>query len=140
MRFPVVTVVAIAGCATALAGCGPLDREEFTRGVKTIRSLSAEGALIADGAARDRTKITFVRVHAADLSDEAQHESEKLHDATPSRSLPDRDVARAILIAGDAGSALDDLRVAPDDPVAAEKARAELLKATRDASDLLDQL
>ena len=59
----------LAGAAASLAGCGgPITPGELSRSIQTLESSAAEGALLADGVARDRTTATFVRVHARDLS------------------------------------------------------------------------
>src|SRR5215217_1026256 len=66
-----------------LGGCGgPIRTDELQRGVQSLAALAAEGAILADGTARDRTKATFTRVQARTLGEEADHESEKLADAT----------------------------------------------------------
>ena len=56
---------------------GELSRSASTRS----QSTAAEGALLAGDVADDRTKATFARVHARDLSDVVDHEAEKLNDA-----------------------------------------------------------
>jgi len=76
----VFSVAVAVGCVF-LTGCGPLDRAELSRGVETLSALAAEGQLVADGVARDRTKATYTRVHARTLADDAGHEAEKIADA-----------------------------------------------------------
>src|SRR3954454_18463527 len=100
--------------ALLLPGCGELKVDELTRGVKTLRSIAAEGALMADDVARDRTKVTFVRVHGAELSESAEHEAEKLNDSQRPENL-DQAVQEAIQIAEAESDAIDKLRVAPGD-------------------------
>jgi hypothetical protein len=81
---PLALVVALA-----LAGCGDLSRGELERRVTTLESLAAEGQLLAGEVARDRTKATFARVRARELAEDADHEAEKMADATPSDGLAD---------------------------------------------------
>lgn len=123
----------------ALPGCGDLKTDELTRGVKTLRSIAAEGALLADDVTRDRTKATFVRVHGAELSEEAAHEAEKLNDAERPAKL-DRAVRRAIQIAEAESDALDQLQVAPGNRTRAEGVRAELRHQAVRANNLVGDL
>ena len=90
----VLTVV--AGCAL-LGGCGPLSNGELARGVETLGTLAAEGRLVADGVASDRTRATYTRVHSRELAEDAAHEAEKLADASVQRGLEQpRDQAVAV--------------------------------------------
>jgi hypothetical protein len=82
--------------------------------IEQIASIGSEGAIMADDLARDRTKITFVRVHGEELSAQAEHEAEKLNDAPIDPALHGR-VTKAIALAGQIGSGIDDLRVSPQD-------------------------
>jgi hypothetical protein len=94
-------------------------------GIEEIASISAESAIIADGLARGRTKTTFVRVHGAELSAQAQHEAEKLNDdpVAPDLKSP---IETAITLASDIGGAIDDMRVAPQDRLQAREDEAKL--------------
>src|SRR3954451_11798206 len=53
---------------STLAGCGRAGNHGLGQTFKSLASISAEAALMADDVARDRTKTTFVRVHGAELS------------------------------------------------------------------------
>src|SRR3954454_18928676 len=79
-RLVVVLVIVVAWAA---AGCGDLSRGELERGVGSLGAISAEGELLARDISRHRTKKTFARVRARELAEDADHEAEKLHDATP---------------------------------------------------------
>ena len=122
------------GCALALtvavlAGCGgPITDDELQRGIQTLGATAAEGRQVALDAAEDRTKVTFVRVEARDLGDDAEHEAEKLHDA---QSRPGNADAKkeAVRLAQAIDAALGDLQVAPADRAVA-----------RDVADRLDRL
>jgi hypothetical protein len=122
-----------------LSGCGELKVDELNRGVKTLRSIAAEGALLADDVAKDRTKVTFVRAHGAELSDAAGHEAEKLNDSERSESLNEA-VQEAIQIAEAESDAIDQLRVAPGNRTRAEDVRAELRHQAVRANNLVGDL
>lgn len=93
-------VSAVALLLASGAGCGDLSRDELSRGVETLSALAAQGALVADGVARDATKSTYVRVMAKTLGGEAEHEAEKLADAEPEAAVEgERDAA--VQIAGE---------------------------------------
>src|SRR5215207_11529914 len=73
---------AIAVAAVLCSGCGgAMQADELVRSIGTLESTAAEGALLADSVARDRTKATFARAHARELGETADHEAEKLNDA-----------------------------------------------------------
>src|SRR5215208_6514539 len=75
-------VVSLLVIVCALAGCGgPVQREELGRGIDSLRSIAAEGSVLARGVADNRTRSAFVRVQTRALSDDADHEAEKLNDA-----------------------------------------------------------
>lgn len=79
---------------------------------------------MAEDLARGRTKTTFVRVHGAELSAQAEHEAEKLNDdpVAPELKMP---IEEAIKLAADIGGAIDDMRVSPQDR---EQARQDEVK------------
>lgn len=64
MKAPVLLAVALV-----LAGCngGTVDRHALTNDAATIDSITCEGALLADGIARDRVTKYFVREQAEEL-------------------------------------------------------------------------
>src|SRR6476619_1704834 len=106
---PLACVVA----ALAASGCGDLSRGELQRGVQSLSALAAQGRLLGDGVARDRTKLTYSRAMARTLGEQAQHEAEKLHDAHPSRGLADTR-EHAVALAGDIASAFSELQTFTD--------------------------
>src|SRR3954464_2253561 len=71
--------LALTGALFA-GGCGNAGNHGVGQGIKEIASIAAEGALMAEDVARDRSKTTFVRVHGSELSSQAVHEAEKLND------------------------------------------------------------
>jgi hypothetical protein len=66
-----------------LAGCngGTVDRHALTNDKKTLDSIACEGALVADGVARDRTTAFYAREQAEELRIQASN----LADALASR-------------------------------------------------------
>jgi hypothetical protein len=130
---------AVVLAAVALAGCGPLDRAELKRGVESLSAVTAEGRLLADGVASDRTRSTYVRVHARELGDEVQHESEKLADATTASGLEgSRDAA--VTLAGRLGDALGELQTRPGDEAVGDAVRASLARVSDDLDTVSQQL
>jgi hypothetical protein len=126
--------------ATTMSACGgSLRADELRRGVESVGSLAAEGALLADGVARDRTRTTFTRVQARTVGEDATHEAEKLSDATTGATLS-ADKAAAVKLAQDTADALGDLQVAPDDAAAAQGTRTTLRRLSDRASRLARRL
>jgi hypothetical protein len=131
----VVALAFAALVASAGLGCGALSRGELERGVQSLGAIAAEGRLLADGVARDRTKATYVRVMARTLGEQSQHEAEKLADATPSEGLGDRRDA-AVALAGDVSQQLSELQTFPGD----ERTGREVLERLRGLQDEADRL
>jgi hypothetical protein len=134
-RVPIVALFA-TGAALAAAGCGDLSRAELKRGVESLGSIAAEGRLLARDVAADRTKATFARVQARTLSEQADHEAEKLGDATPAPGLHGAR-AQAVKLAEMLGDSLGALAAAPGDEAGAH-ARLRELAATAHRIDDLD--
>jgi hypothetical protein len=94
---------------------------------------------MADDVARGRTKTTFVRVHGAELSAQAEHEAEKLSDDPVAAGLK-RPIQSAITLSSDIGGAIDELRVSPHDREQAAEDRTKLRHWAADASRLAEGL
>jgi outer membrane murein-binding lipoprotein Lpp len=132
--------VGVVAAVLALAGCGgPMRADELARSVDTLSSTAAEGQLLARDVARDRTKATFARAHARELTEVADHEAEKLADATPSEGIG-AEQARAVELAGKIGEALSEIRVSPGDEGAAEVAARRLAALATRTKRLSDSL
>jgi hypothetical protein len=131
--------VVAAAAALATGGCGNLSGGELERGVATLESLANEGTLLARDVARDRSKATFARVQARELADQAQHEAEKLNDATPSGDLG-QERERAVELAGDLSDALGEIETAPGDEQRAARTERDLRTIGDATSDLLGRL
>ena len=126
-------------CA-AVAGCGgPIKSDELDRGVGTLESLAAEGALLADGVAQDRTRATYTRVQARVLADLADHEAEKLADAESTGALTTSRRA-AITLSVDISDALGQLRTHPGDEPVGVSASKRLRLLARRATVLQDSI
>jgi hypothetical protein len=140
-RRSTALAVLVAGAAVSLAGCGgPITPGELSRSIQSLESTAAEGALLADGVARDRTKATFVRVHARDLSDVVDHEAEKLNDAQADRADVAAAKTKAIDLADRIGTALGQIQIAPDSETDGRKSAAALGRLSKDAKKLADGL
>jgi hypothetical protein len=108
---------ALAGVVSLLflLGCEPLTTNELQHEAESIHSTAAEGALLADGVARQRTLSSFVRAHAKELADAADTSARKLHDATVPHSLR-RATRRAIDLATRTSAVLGGLELSPSNP------------------------
>ena len=126
--------------AVLVAGCGgPITNDELGRGIASLGSAASEGALVADGVARNRSKNTFVRVQSRTLADDVDHEAEKLVDAeTRPGNVKQRD--EAVKLAGQISSVLGDLATTPGDEKAGRDARRALQKLSQDAERLGETL
>jgi hypothetical protein len=137
LKRRLATLTALVLAITVLACGGPMTPGELSRSVDTLSSTSAEGALLARDVARDRTKATFARVRATELADVADHEAEKLADATPSEGIGGRK-AQAVQLAGDISQALGEIKVHPGDEATA-RAAAEKLDGLADRTERLSK-
>lgn len=105
-----ISVVLLFGAS----GCGDLSRDELSRGVESLSALAAQGGLVASGVARDATKSTYARVMAKTLGGEAEHEAEKLADATPDPEV-ERERDAAVRVAGEIAGLFSELQTFPGD-------------------------
>jgi hypothetical protein len=138
-RLPRATPAVLAAVAVLLSGCGPLERAELKRGVETLTALAAEGRLVADGVASDRTRSTYSRVQARTLGEDARHEAEKLADATVVRGIEtQRD--QAVELAQKLDDALGQIDVFPGDESMGDRVRDELRSIEDDLTKLDDRL
>jgi len=133
-RLRLAAVFLIAG-AFFVSGCEPLQEDELAREVETIRSLAGEGSVLADQIAAQNTKRTFARVQARELSDAAEHSSERLTDAHPAAGLGE-EVQRAVGLADDVSAAIGRLEAAPDDASGAADASGRLRALSKSAEQL----
>jgi hypothetical protein len=134
-----VVLLLFVPAAISLAACGRASNHGVRVGIEQLASISAEGALIADDLARGRTKTTFVRVHGAELSAQAEHEAEKLND-DPVAPVVKKRIELAITLASDIGGAIDDLRVSPQDLEQARENRTKLERWAKQTRKLAETL
>jgi hypothetical protein len=138
VRSGLAIALALAAAAAG-SGCGRETNHDVRISIEQLSSIAAEGALMADDVARDRSKNTYVRVHGEELSSQAEHEAEKLNDAPIDPALRDR-VEKAIGLAGEIGGGIDDLRVAPQDRQKAAQTVQDLKKWADEARKLAESI
>jgi hypothetical protein len=124
-----------AACVLVLAGCEPLTTDELQHEAGSIHSTAAEGALLADGVARERSLSAFVRAHAKELADAADTSARKLHDASVPPSLR-RPTTKAIDLATRTSTVLGDLELSPNDPQQAAGFESKLKRLAAAATEL----
>jgi hypothetical protein len=139
MPARLLAVLVLIALAIPLTACGRASSVGVRAGIKQLASISAEGALMADDVARGRTKTTFVRVHGAELSAQAEHEAEKLNDDPVARRL-DQPIHEAIELSADISGAIDDLRVSPQDREQARESKRKLRHWSEEAGKLAEGL
>ena len=116
-----------------------MQAQELARSIQTLQSSAADGALLANGVARNRTKGTFVRVHSRELGEIVQHEAEKLSDASAHGNVALRK-SQAVGLAGEISQTLSQLQTSPGDESGARSAERELRSQAKRASKLADSL
>ena len=117
-----------------------MQASELKDSVGTLSSSSAEGRLLATDAAADRTKTTFVRAHARDLSDTVEHEAEKLADAQAENASVAARKAEAVRLAAQIGDSLGQLQTSPSDEATASRVAKDLGDLNSRAQRLEDSL
>jgi hypothetical protein len=137
--------IGLAALALALgaSGCGDLSPAELQRQADMVDSTAAEGGLLAEQVADDRTMDTFVRVHAGDLSDQMDHTQAKLQETEDEGEVPTElrdDLAQTIQLARDTQDALDELVLNPHDELKAASAREKLEQISDAAARVGDRL
>jgi hypothetical protein len=122
----VALIVVLAATVSWGGGCGgDMRADELSRSIDTLISSAAEGRLLAQGVAEDRTKATFVRVRARELTELTDHEGEKLNDASAALALATEKRA-AVTLAGRISTAVGELQIAPTDEESAKRTGREL--------------
>jgi hypothetical protein len=130
-----VALAALVLCA----GCGDLSRDELNRGVESLSALAAQGELVAGGVARDATKTTYARVMAKTLGGEAEHEAEKLADATPSPEVK-RERNAAVQVAAEIADLFSELQTFPGDEHHGALVQHHLSEAREQADAIVERL
>src|SRR4051794_5483912 len=131
-------IIVVAAAATA--GCGgPIQRDELEGGVGTPDSIAGGGRPLAPGGGPRPAQATFVRVHARELAEDADHEAEKLADAEASGRVAELKAA-AVSLAQDVSDAVGELEVFPGDEATGERAAGRLANLAREAKRLEEEL
>lgn len=130
----------IAALALAAGGCGGLSNDELKRGVESLGAVAAQGQLVANGVARDETKATYARVMARTLGEEAEHEAEKLADATLEEPELGGVRQAAIAVATEISDQLSEVQTFPGDERRGANARRHLVEAQEEADAIAERL
>jgi hypothetical protein len=130
-----IFLICVCCSCIVVAGCEPLTSDELKHEVGSIHSTAAEGALLAEGVAQQRTSSPFVRAHAAELAAAAETSARKLHDATVPTELRSG-ARRAIALARRTSSILGDLSLSPSDPGGASRMETRLKRLAAGATRL----
>ena len=130
----------LALAALLFSGCGDLSNDELNRGVESLSALAAQGQLVANGVARDGTKTTYARAMARTLGEEAEHEAEKLADATLEEPETEDQRHAAVAVAGEISGLLSELQTFPGDERHGELVEEHLEEAQEKADAIVAQL
>lgn len=133
-------LVVLAVLALVLPGCSDLSNDELNRGVESLVALAAQGQLVANGVARDETKTTYARAMARTLSEQAEHEAEKLADATLEESGTADQRHAAVAVAEEISGLLSTLQTFPGDEHHGELVEKHLGEAEEKAAAIVAQL
>lgn len=126
--------------ALAISGCGDLSNDELNRGVESLSALAAQGQLVASGVARDATKTTYARVMAKTLGESAEHEAEKLADASLEEPETAEERHAAVAVAGEIAGLLSELQTFPGDERHGALVQKHLEEAQEKADAIVAQL
>jgi hypothetical protein len=135
----VLSLAALACLTVALGGCEPLTADELQHEAGSIHSAAAEGALLANGVARQRTLSSFTRAHATELVDAADTSARKLHDASVPDSLR-APTARAMALASRTSQTIGELELSPSNPQQAARIQSRLERLAAAAMRLENSL
>jgi hypothetical protein len=130
----------VAALAPAAAGCGGLSNDELKRGVESLGALAGQGQLVAEGVARDDTKATYARAMSRTLGEEAEHEAEKLADATLEEPGLGGIRQAAIAVATEISDQLSEIQTFPGDERRGANAHKHLVEAQEEADAIAERL
>jgi hypothetical protein len=139
LRGRVSLLLAVACGATALAGCGHLDRDDLRSEVDQIRSDAADGMLLAEQATQHRVPVMFVWNHSAELHHATLEVRARITGEIVSRqSDPYMTVVRREL--DRAAGALELLHQQPGNPAVFQRVRDQLAHVAADSQTLGDRI
>jgi hypothetical protein len=121
----VASFVCAALVLVALTGCGRLDKDAVSTELKTLRSATAEGMLVAGQAARSRAPADFIEIRTAELSKQAKNSADALAE-TPTESGLQEAATKGNEIGNRASDLLDALHSDPGNSNLATKVTHEL--------------
>jgi hypothetical protein len=116
-----LVVLLLAGCG----GGGTLSKKDLQKQLEAVQSFAAEGALVADGAADERTTDIFVRVHTLYLGDGVKKVRKQVSAGHASGDLEEKRDA-AIELASGVERQLERLHESPGDQDVARSVKAQL--------------
>lgn len=139
LRQGAATLLVVA-LVLATSGCGGLSNDELKRGVESLGALAGQGQLVASGVARDETKATYARVMARTLGETAEHEAEKLADATLEEPELGGIRQAAIAVATEIADQLSEVQTFPGDERRGANAHKHLVEAQEEADAIAERL
>ena len=134
MRARLLLIAVVLAVVSGCGGGGTLSKKDLQKQLGAVQSFAAEGALVADGAADERTTNVFVRVHTKYLSEGTKKLSDQLASAETSPALED-ELSTARKLALQVHSELDALHRSPGDREVARRAKTRLESYAVDAKN-----
>jgi len=135
--------LAALGTVAVFAGCGSFSSAELQRQVDGVASTASEGHLLADQVAEDRTRQSFVRVHASELAEQMDHTEAKLRETQEEGEVADelqKPVDDTVQLASDVSDSLNQLELNPGDEAHAAQASEKLSALAEKAHEMSDRL
>ena len=133
-------VALLSALVLVASGCGGLSNDELKRGVESLSALAGQGQLVAHGVARHETKATYARAMARTLGEEAEHEAEKLADATLEEPELGGIRQAAIAVATEIAEELSEVQTFPGDERRGANAHKHLVEAQEKADAIAERL
>jgi hypothetical protein len=122
---PAAALVLALLVLVSFTGCGRLDQDAVSTDLKTLRSSTAEGMLVAEQAARSRAPADFIVVRTAELSKQSRDAADALAE-TPTEHGFQEAAVRGTRIGNRASEILDALHSDPGNSGLAANVAREL--------------
>lgn len=129
-----LAILALAGAALVLPGCGRLDKDAVGNELTQAASAAAEGMLVAREAKRERTWESFTQIRTAELHSDAEKSEEAL--SQPTEKGLSKSAEQGSKLAAQVRAALGALHEHPND----RRLAARVQEALSRLSDRLDQI